>query len=247
MSNGTERIQPFEKRSFRVGSPAFEELAAAAEWDRKHRARLRRAAVLAVVLHAALFTVASRVERPMTVGGKPAAPKTYLLQQVRFQPPPPRVQQQQVPPSKRRKIPVPDPTPDDPEPVRVVEDLQTPDVDLPVSLDAFLDIPGPPGPPSNLAGVRQVEGDVLPPVKVYAPAPTYTEEARAARVQGVVILQAIIDAAGEVSSVKVLKGLPMNLTEQAMDAVQTWRFEPATLGGEPVPVYYNLTISFSLQ
>jgi protein TonB len=90
-------------------------------------------------------------------------------------------------------------------------------------------------------------GDIAPPVKVFSPQPGYTEEARQARVQGIVILQAIIDAEGNVTDVRVLKGLPEGLAESAVETVRNWRFKPATLEGKPVPVYFNFTINFSLQ
>jgi len=73
------------------------------------------------------------------------------------------------------------------------------------------------------------------------------QSCRQARIQGVVILQAIVDSLGNVGYVKVLKGLPEGLTESAVQVVQEWRYEPATLHGEPVPVYINLTVNFSLQ
>ncbi len=61
------------------------------------------------------------------------------------------------------------------------------------------------------------------------------------------IVQAIIDKQGNVTNVKVLKGLPMGLEEAAVDAIKQWRFRPATLNGKPVTVYYNLTVNFKLQ
>ena len=85
------------------------------------------------------------------------------------------------------------------------------------------------------------------PEKIFAPQPPYTEEARQARVQGVVILQAIIDIVGNVTNVKILKGLPGGLADSAVDTVLSWKFEPASLYGDPVPVYYNFTVNFTLQ
>ncbi len=92
-----------------------------------------------------------------------------------------------------------------------------------------------------------VGGNITKPVKIYSPAPQYTEEARQARIQGVVIVQAIIDCRGDVTDVTVLKGLPMGLTEATVAAISQWRFEPARLDGRPVSVYYNLTVNFRLQ
>ncbi|PYQ26205.1 MAG: hypothetical protein DMF56_25500 [Acidobacteria bacterium] len=62
-----------------------------------------------------------------------------------------------------------------------------------------------------------------------------------------VILEAVIDRNGNVTEARVLKGLPFGLEQSALDAIKKWRFKPGTLNGQPVPVYYNLTINFQLQ
>ncbi len=90
-------------------------------------------------------------------------------------------------------------------------------------------------------------GDITPAVKISSPNPQYTEEARRARIQGVVLLEAIIGCDGRVTNITVLQGLPLGLTEAAVDALSRWRFEPATLNGSPVSVFYNLTVNFRLQ
>ncbi|MEM8994266.1 MAG: energy transducer TonB [Acidobacteriota bacterium] len=94
---------------------------------------------------------------------------------------------------------------------------------------------------------RHVGGDVAPPIALVKPAPQYTPEAREQKLQGVVIVQAIIDSEGKVVDVKVLRGLPYGLSEAAVDTIKTWEFQPATLDGEPVDVYYNLTVNFRLE
>lgn len=102
-------------------------------------------------------------------------------------------------------------------------------------------------PSSGKAGPRHVGGDVTPPRRVYGPAPTYTPEAKEARIQGVVIVQAVIDAEGDVRDLTVLKGLPLGLSEAAAEAIRGWEFDPARDGdGNPLEVYYNLTINFTL-
>ena len=169
--------------------------------------------------------------------------KVYVVQQVRFQPPPPK-QKQEIPKPKAKKVPIPDPTPDEPEPIRL--DEPEPDVDLPEVDNLVFGIPDAP-PVQEPEGPIHVGGDVSKPVKVFDPQPQYTEIARKARIQGVVIVQAIIDKEGNVTNVKVLKGLPMGLSEEAVKAIKRWRFEPATLNGKPVDVYYNLTVNFRLQ
>lgn len=96
---------------------------------------------------------------------------------------------------------------------------------------------------------RLVGEGMTPPRILERPAsPQYTPEARAQRIQGVVILQTTIDLAGRVRDVEVLKGLPLGLSEAAVEAVETWTFMPALdEEGRPVEVLYNLTVSFRLD
>ncbi len=49
------------------------------------------------------------------------------------------------------------------------------------------------------------------------------------------------------TDLRVLKASPFGLTESAVETVKKWKFKPATLNGEPVAVYYSLTVSFRLQ
>ena len=169
-------------------------------------------------------------------------PKVFVIQNVRFKPPPPK-QEQQIPKPKAKKVPIPDPTPDEPEPIRIPQpedQLQIPDVD-----DLVFAVPD--APPPVDTGPLFVTGDVKKPVKISDVQPQYTEIARKARIQGVVILQTIIDKNGNITDVKVLKNLPMGLGDAAVSAVRQWRYEPATLNGKPVAVYFNLTVNFQLQ
>lgn len=95
-------------------------------------------------------------------------------------------------------------------------------------------------------GIYRVGGDVKPPAVTHRVDPRYPPEARAARVQGIVIIEAMIDETGRVADARVLKPLPFGLAEAALEAVRQWIFEPATIEGRPVPVIFNLTINFRL-
>jgi TonB family protein len=77
--------------------------------------------------------------------------------------------------------------------------------------------------------------------------PIYTELARRARVTGTVIVEAIIDEQGNVTDARVLKGLPMGLSQAALDAIKSWKFKPAMRDGQPVRVYYVLTVNFQVD
>jgi protein TonB len=228
-------------KSFNANDPYIKQLEQEETGDSRRAVRL---GILAgIVLHIVIFIISfPEMEEKMRTIGRGA--KVYHLQQVRFQPPKPRVQRR-APKPKAKRIPIPDPTPDDPEPI-YDEDLDIQQVDFPdADVQGVLTVPeGPPGPS---LGPLQITGNVKAPVRIHAPDPIYPEEARQARVQGVVILQTIIDTLGQVTNVRVLKGLPSGLTEAAVDAVSQWRFDPATLEGEPVAVYYMVTVSFSVQ
>ena len=107
--------------------------------------------------------------------------------------------------------------------------------------------PPPPPAPEPQEGPLRVGGDVKAPVAINRTKPEYTDTARKAHTTGVVIVEAIVNKQGEVEQVKVLKGLPLGLSEQAVEAVKKWRFKPGTLNGEPVEVIFSLTVNFTLE
>jgi TonB family protein len=92
----------------------------------------------------------------------------------------------------------------------------------------------------------RVGGNVRPPNKIKDIAPVYPDEARAAGVQGVVILEITIDVNGRVSEARVLRSLPM-ADQAALDAVKQWEFEPTVLGDKTVPVKMVATVNFGLD
>ncbi len=222
------------------------ELQAMAARDAAEGKRLRLALAGAAVFHAVLLIV-NFPEMRAEADDRPRQPsEVFVVQQVQFKPPAPR--REEIPKRKTKKIPIPDPTPDDPEPLEI-DDLLLTEVELPATDADVFGIPDAP-PQAQAFGrgdVMQVGGGVTAPEKIHAPQPRYSEDARQGRVQGVVILQAIVDAMGNVSQVQVLKGLPLGLTDSAIETVKSWRYKPATMDGKPVAVYLNLLINFSLQ
>jgi TonB family protein len=95
-------------------------------------------------------------------------------------------------------------------------------------------------------GPVRVGGNVTAPTQVRKVDPVYPEEAKAARVQGVVILEATISDQGRVDSVRVLRSIPL-LDQAAIDAVRQWEYTPTLLNGLPVPVIMTTTVLFRLD
>jgi TonB family protein len=76
--------------------------------------------------------------------------------------------------------------------------------------------------------------------------PNYTDEARAAKLQGREVLNVVIGPDGLVHDAHVVSGIGLGLDENGIDAVSQWRFQPATKDGEPVPVTATIEINFRL-
>jgi TonB family protein len=96
-------------------------------------------------------------------------------------------------------------------------------------------------------GPYVVGSGVKPPVPLVQPLPAYTEEARKARAEGIVLIQAIVRKDGSVDSFKVLRGLGYGLDESAINTIATkWRFKPGTINGAAVDVYANIEVAFRL-
>jgi protein TonB len=75
--------------------------------------------------------------------------------------------------------------------------------------------------------------------------PQYPAIAKAARIQGIVVLQAAISNAGTIENLRVISGPPM-LRQAALDAVRIWRYKPYLLNGEPVEVETTVNVVFNL-
>jgi TonB family protein len=118
--------------------------------------------------------------------------------------------------------------------------------------------PPPPPPPSAVAASMEFQqaleryrpirigGGVKTPTKIRDVKPEYPPIAQSARVQGVVIIEAIIDDAGQVAAARVLRSIPL-LDQAALAAVEQWAFTPTLLNGVPSPVLMTVTVNFLLE
>jgi protein TonB len=108
--------------------------------------------------------------------------------------------------------------------------------------------PPPPPPVVHTAPKQQllrVGGDVIAARALSQPRPVYPPLATMARIQGTVVLQAIIAKDGTIQDLKVLSGHPL-LVRAALDAVRTWRYQPTLLNTEPVEVLTEIDVVFKL-
>jgi protein TonB len=181
-------------------------------------------------------------------------------------PPPPRgeAKKPRVPKPVRIKAPRPSVSvqqpvvvpPSIPEPEAPQSELAPVDFELP---EAAFDGSGHPdgvrhgvpnGDPNGIGagdpGPIFVQGEVQPPQLILRVEPRYTELGVKAGLQGVVYIEAIIDKQGKVTNARVLRGLGAGLSESALEAVQQWKWKPATLNGRPVTVYFTVHVKFQL-
>jgi len=95
-------------------------------------------------------------------------------------------------------------------------------------------------------GAFRVGGGVSAPKIIYQPDPEYSEEARKAKYQGTCVLWLVVGPDGRPRDIRVQRTLGLGLDEKAIEAVRTWRFEPALKDGKPVAVQINVEVSFRL-
>jgi TonB family protein len=100
--------------------------------------------------------------------------------------------------------------------------------------------------PSAPAAPLPVGGDVKPARLIFSVPPTYPMLAKSQHVSGNVLVDALIDPTGRVTSMNIVSG-PTLLHQAAMDALKQWKYQPASLDGKPVPMHLTVTIRFRLQ
>jgi TonB family protein len=114
--------------------------------------------------------------------------------------------------------------------------------------------PPPPPPAPGARAIQEVDGEapirvggnIAPPTKIRDVRPVYPQEAQIARVQGVVIIEAVIDSTGRVRDARILRSIPI-LDQAAVDAVLQWEFTPTIVDGIPRAVIMTVTVNFTLQ
>ena len=87
---------------------------------------------------------------------------------------------------------------------------------------------------------------IKPPRTTYSPAAQYSEKARVAKYQGTCILKLVVGTDGHPRNIRVINPIGMGLDEKAVEAVRTWRFQPATKDGTPVAFEVAVEVSFHL-
>jgi TonB family protein len=114
---------------------------------------------------------------------------------------------------------------------------------LPISVVAQIDVQ------FNLrsANAFRVGNGVTPPTVLSRVHPQYTEEARLARLTGTVVLQVVVKNDGTVDVIRVVQGVPLGLTDTAVEALKQWKFRPGKKDGQDVDVALNVEINFNLR
>jgi len=106
--------------------------------------------------------------------------------------------------------------------------------------------PAVPPPPKAAAPSRIKQGGNVTAASIVTQTrPLYPPLARQARIQGNVVLHAIIDKDGKVAQLEVMSGHPL-LVQAALDAVKQWRYKPTLLNGDPVEVDTTITVTFTM-
>lgn len=95
-------------------------------------------------------------------------------------------------------------------------------------------------------GVYRIGGGVSAPVAIFTPEAEFSDEARRAKYQGVVLISLIVDSQGNPQNPRVVRPLGMGLDEKALEAVRKYKFKPAMKEGKPVAVMMSIEVNFRL-
>lgn len=212
-------------------SAAFDRAERYMKPSRLDRAALRRALVIAAVLHVAVLFARLPAFGPDPVRIDAPQQQEMKVQFLKPPPPPPKAPQKPVEPVEK-KVPRPDPTPEEPEPEVVPAPPEVVDEAPPAPVVAPA--------PVETGPVRVSPGQG--PGLIKRVEPHYPPVAQSARLEGVVVLDAIIDKEGRVVDIKVLREANPMFTQSAVAALRQWRYTPG-----PRDVILTVTVSFTLR
>jgi protein TonB len=217
-------------------------------------------AVTAVLVVPALFVAERLPEIPTMMAfvappPPPPAPPPPPMQ--RPTPPKPVAQAQPVPSTSDLVAPVEEPKEIEPEPAtgESFDDEGVPggvEGGVPGGIiggvvGGLPEPPPPPPPPAPARGPVRIGGQIQAPTLLHRVEPFYPPTAVDARLQGIVILEAIIDRDGTVAEVKVLRSAGVLLDREALIAVRQWRYTPLVLNGIRERFVLTVTLSFNLE
>ena len=218
-----------------------------------------RTFVLSFIVHAAMIGMAMvvRIFATTEMPDPPVSTKFMMAAAATppdVPPPPQRPAQSTAPPVDHSAVPLIAPEVIAPEVPHEVPDIAPSGLGLigGTGGDAVVGVDiGPPPPPRVVTpppppGPIRPGGVIKAPQKVYNVVPVYPPIAQAARVSGIVILDALIAEDGSVRDVKVTRSVAL-LDAAAIDAVRQWRFTPTLLNGVPVQVIMTVTVNFNLN
>ncbi len=209
--------------------------------DRGETRVLKWASIGALCAHFLVFTAIFRIGAPTDLVPEPR--KLTVIR--RYQPP--ELPKKTDPRVRRRvavQVPIPDPTPNLPEPLTLEEILVDFDPDEVVT-EFVAGLPV--GPPELSAALRMDAVGLEPPRLLEQIEPEYDAERARRGIQGATDLEIVIDTQGVVVLAQVINSsLDEKLDQAAIEAVKKWRFAPGTIDGEPVPVRAVVTINFRI-
>jgi TonB family protein len=207
--------------------------------------RIRRrkyAAIVAILVHFIFFGVIF----PRFDYSLPDEERSAVILK-KYQPPKLQQRERKVVRKRVAPVPIPDPTPDDPEPIVLDETLFEPPI-IPPDAEFVADLPVSSPMPDDFYQAYDMDTDnLIPPRPRRRVQPRYDRDRARRGVQGTVDIQVVITEQGLIGFAEVINGTnDEELDRLALEAVRQWEFSPAVLDERPVPVRAVVTINFRI-